>query len=91
LTVADILQQNCLQTALEQQRARVHAMLPTCASSLATPSHMNDSDHLARLMRPLLLQQMEQQQQELSTQLLIQEQIQLVRARLLAQILSRQA
>lgn len=82
-TAIEILQQQCLQNAYAT--SNWNGIL-----SGATSTQLTDAQ-LAQLVRPLLVQQVEQQQhvQDLETQLLIQEQIKILRARLLAQLLSR--
>jgi hypothetical protein len=87
MTALEVLQQQCLQNALGTQG--LNGLLP---AGLSQTNQLTEAQ-LATLVRPMLLQQAEQQQQQqaqdLEAQLLIQEQIKILRARLVAQILSR--
>ena len=84
MTALEVLQQQCLQNSLSA---------PGLNGLLGIPqANQLTEAQLSQLVRPLFLQQAEQQQQQvqdLETQLLIQEQIKIMRARLVAQILSR--
>lgn len=83
MTALEVLQQQCLQNTLGSQGLNGLLGLPQ--------ANLNEAQ-LSQLVRPLLLQQAEQQQQQvqdLETQLLLQEQIKIMRARLVAQILAR--
>jgi hypothetical protein len=84
-----VLQQQYLRNALGPAGLGLNGLLPPSAGLTA---QLGDAQ-LAQLLRPLLEQQQQQQQrrlqqEELEAQLRLQEQIQIMRARLLAQILA---
>ena len=85
MTALEVLQQQCLQNSLGAPG------LNGLLGGISQANQLSEAQ-LSQLVRPLFLQQAEQQQQQvqdLETQLLIQEQIKIMRARLVAQILSR--